>query len=63
VPLLRERRRPLTFVMHTFMDTRDVRPAWDALRRGELVPACVQHALLDPHENLRLRELLLLNRG
>ena len=25
---------------------------------GELVPACVQHALLDPAENLELRRLL-----
>ncbi|MBA3408722.1 MAG: radical SAM protein [Solirubrobacterales bacterium] len=86
VPLLRERRRPLTFVMHSFMDARDVRPAWEALRRGErsddpriretqerleacsyamahpesgeLVPACAQHSVLDPQENLRLQELL-----
>jgi hypothetical protein len=86
VPLLRERRRPLTFVMHSFMDAHDVRPAWEALRRGEvsadpgiretqerlqacsyamahpesgdLVPACAQHSVLDPQQNLRLRELL-----
>jgi hypothetical protein len=86
VPLLRERPRALTFVMHAFMDARDVRPAWEALRRGErsedpriratqerlqacsytmahpesgeLVPACAQHAVLDPHENRRLQELL-----
>jgi hypothetical protein len=25
---------------------------------GELVPACAQHAVLDPLENLRLQELL-----
>jgi hypothetical protein len=25
---------------------------------GELVPACVQHSVLDPRENLRLQELL-----
>jgi hypothetical protein len=24
----------------------------------ELVPACVQHSVLDPQENLRLQELL-----
>jgi hypothetical protein len=86
VPLLREGPRALTFVMHAFMDARDVRPAWEALRRGErsedpriratqerlqacsytmahpesgeLVPACAQHAVLDPHENRRLQELL-----
>ncbi len=78
--------RALTFVMHSFMDARDVRPAWEGLRRGELsenaqiratqerlqacsyamahpdsdelVPACVQHSVLDPQENLRLQELL-----
>lgn len=78
--------RPLTFVMHSFMDARTVRPAWDLLRRGEtaadadvrdaqerllacaylmshpdtdeLVPACAQHAVLDPDENRRLAELL-----
>ena len=27
--------RPLTFVMHSFMDAALVAPAWDALRRGE----------------------------
>jgi hypothetical protein len=86
VPLLRGPRRPLTFVMHSFMDARDVRPAWAALQRGErsddpriraaqerlqacsysmahpesgeLVPACAQHSVLDPQENLRLQELL-----
>jgi hypothetical protein len=63
-----------------------VRPAWEALERGEsasdpairaaqerlqacsyamahpdqdrLVPACVQHAVLDPQENARLKRLL-----
>jgi len=78
--------RPITFVMHSFMDARVVRPAWEALRRGELaadpvtreaqerlqacsyamahpedgtlVPACAQHAVLDPAENARLAELL-----
>ncbi|NUR74668.1 MAG: radical SAM protein, partial [Thermoleophilia bacterium] len=28
--------RPLTFVMHSFMDARDVKPAWELLRRGQL---------------------------
>ena len=78
--------RPITFVMHSFMDARVVRPAWEALQVGEaatdpdtreaqerlqacsyamahpedgtLVPACVQHAVLDPAENARLAELL-----
>ena len=82
----RHRPRALTFVMHAFMDARDVRPAWEALRRGEvsadpriratqerlqacsyamahpedgtLVPACAQHAVLDPEENVALAELL-----
>jgi hypothetical protein len=86
VPLLREPRRALTFVMHSFMDARDVRPAWEAIRRGErsddpriratqerlqacsyamahpdsgeLIPACAQHAVLDPEENARLQQLL-----
>jgi hypothetical protein len=84
--LVRHGIRPVTFVVHAFMDARDVAPAWDALRRGEvaeeprvraaqerlqacsyamahpesgeLVPACVQHCVLDPRENLALmREL------
>ncbi len=74
--------RSFTFVVHAFMDAEVVRPAWDALERGETaddphvraaqerlqgcsyamahpeegrtVPACVQHAILDPAENLRL---------
>jgi hypothetical protein len=78
--------RPITFVMHSFMDERVVRPAWHALQRGEvatepevreaqerlqacsyamahpesgtLVPACVQHSVLDPAENGRLADLL-----
>jgi MoaA/NifB/PqqE/SkfB family radical SAM enzyme len=90
VQLLRRRARPVTFVMHSFMDARDVRPAWEALERGELladthlrgvqerlqscsyamahpghrrlVPACVQHAVLDPQENIRLMQLLPLER-
>ena len=86
VPLLRHGARPITFVMHSFMDARVVRPAWEGLQRGELsdepevrasqerleacsyamahpesgelVPACVQHSVLDPAENLRLQEVL-----
>jgi len=82
----RERPRPITYVMHAFMDARDVRPAWELLQRGEmsadpairatqerlqacsyamahpdsgtLVPACAQHSVLDPLENLRLAQLL-----
>ena len=85
--LLRHRRiRPVTFVMHSFMDAADVAPAWQAMQRGqvsddpriaetqqrlaacsyamahpetgELVPACVQHSVLDPAENVALRALL-----
>jgi hypothetical protein len=78
--------RGLTFVVHAFMDAAIVRPAWEALERGEtaedpavraaqerlqacsyamahpeedrLVPACVQHSVLDPRENARLLQLL-----
>lgn len=78
--------RPVTFVMHQFMDAEQVAPAWDLMQRGEtatdpqvratqerlaacnytmahpengtLVPACVQHAVLDPGENAALRRLL-----
>lgn len=78
--------RPMTYVVHSFMDAADVAPAWAAMRAGEvpesprlreaqerlaactyamahpetgeLVPACVQHAVLDPAENTRLRVLL-----
>ncbi len=74
--------RPVTFVMHSFMDALVVAPAWEQLRAGitasdpaelaaqerllactytmghpdtgELVPACVQHSILDPDENRRL---------
>lgn len=81
---------PVTFVMHSFIDARDVAPAWELLQRGEvadepqiraaqerlqacvytmghpetgkLVPACVQHSVLDPHENRQLVELLPLRR-
>jgi hypothetical protein len=84
--LARGRPRALTFVVHAFMDAAEVRPAWEALKRGQtatdpgvraaqerllacsyamahpdedlLVPACVQHAVLDPAENMRLAELL-----
>ncbi len=34
--LLRDRPKALTFVMHSFMDARDVRPAWELLQRGEM---------------------------
>ena len=84
--LVRHGVRPVTFVMHSFMDATDVAPAWEALQRGEvcdeprllatqerlracsyamahpetgtLVPACVQHSVLDPGENQALRRLL-----
>ena len=76
----------MTLVMHSFIHADDVRPAWEALRRGEvatdprvratqerlqacsyamahpdidlLVPACVQHAVFDSAENLRLQAVL-----
>ena len=78
--------RPVSYVMHQFMDAADVMRAWDLMQRGEtsdepriratqerlaachyamahpenstLVPACVQHGVLDPAENARLRALL-----
>jgi len=84
--LLRSKVRPVSFVMHSFMDAADVAPAWQAMQRGEvltdpvlkatqerlqacsyamahpdtgeLVPACVQHGVLDPVENVALRALL-----
>lgn len=84
--LLAGRPRPLTFVVHAFMDAEVVGPAWQALERGEvaseprvreaqerlracsyamahpeddrLVPACVQHSVLDPRENEMLRRTL-----
>jgi hypothetical protein len=84
--LARHGARPLTFVMHSFMDAADVGPAWELTCRGEaaddprvratqerlaacaytmahpetgaLVPACVQHAVLDPPENAALRRRL-----
>jgi hypothetical protein len=84
--LVRNRPRPVSFVMHQFMDAADVAPAWALTKAGqlsdeprlratqerlaachyamahphtgELVPACVQHAILDPAENSALRHLL-----
>jgi hypothetical protein len=84
--LLRHRIVPMTFVMHRFMHTDDVAPAWDLLERdersddpricetqerlracsyamahpetGRLVPACVQHSVLDPEENRELAHML-----
>lgn len=78
--------RPVTLVMHSFMDARVVGPAWELMRAGhssedaevraaqerlaacsyamahpetgELVPACVQHSVLDPLENARLARLM-----
>jgi hypothetical protein len=84
--ILRDKPKAVTYVMHSFMDARHVRPAWELLQRdeisddpkireaqerlqacsyamahpdsGTLVPACAQHSVLDPLENLRLQELL-----
>jgi len=84
--LIRHRVRPLTIVMHMFMDAAEVAPAWALLERGhtsedpavravqerlqacsyamahpdsgKIVPACVQHSVLDPGENAQLREML-----
>ena len=78
--------RPMTYVVHRFMDAADVTPAWQLMREGkladdpgilatqerlaactyamahpetgELVPACVQHSVLDPAENVALRRFL-----
>ncbi len=78
--------RPITFVMHSFMDAADVTAAWQALQAGtassdprifaaqqrlqacsyamahpetgQLVPARVQHSVLDPTENATLRHTL-----
>ena len=83
---LRHRIRPMTFVMHRFMDAEVVAPAWQMLQRGEtatdpqlletqqrlracvysmahpetgeIVPACVQHSLLDADENRALAVVL-----
>ena len=82
----RGRVRPMTFVMHVFMDAEVVEPAWQLMLRDEVsddpavraaqerlgacayamahpelgrtVPACVQHSVLDPEANARLRRLL-----
>lgn len=84
--IVRDRPRAVTFVMHSFMDARVVRPAWEAMERGQrsddpevraaqerleacmygmahpedgrMVPACVQHSVLDPQENAALVRLL-----
>jgi hypothetical protein len=85
--VLADRPRAVTFVMHSFMDARTVRPAWEAMERGETahadpevqatierlrscsyamahpedgrtVPACAQHSVLDPLENVALMDLL-----
>ncbi len=84
--LLRHGVRPVTFVMHRFMDAADVSPAWELTQQGivsddprlretqerlaachyamahpetgTLVPACVQHGVLDPEENAELAVLL-----
>ncbi len=79
--------RAMTYVMHSFMDAKTVRPAWEAMERGErshadpevqatmerlqscsyamahpeegrTVPACAQHSVLDPLENVQLMDLL-----
>ncbi len=78
--------RPVTFVVHKFIDADAVGPAWRLMQAGEVaenaavreaqerlaactysmahpetgqvVPACVQHSVLDADENLRLRRLL-----
>jgi hypothetical protein len=83
--------RAITYVMHSFMDARDVTPAWELMQRGEtsddpqiratqerlracsyamahpetgtLVPACAQHAVLDPLENRELQALLAVTRS
>jgi len=84
--LLAHRMRPVSYVMHQFMDAADVKPAWELMQQdrisddpriravqerlaachyamahpetGALVPACVQHSVLDPSENHALRALL-----
>jgi hypothetical protein len=89
--LVRHGLRPVTFVLHQFMDAADVAPAWELMRHGvtsddprlretqerlaachyamghppneddtagTLVPACVQHSVLDPKENATLAVLL-----
>ena len=77
---------PMTYVMHMFMDAKEVSPAWALMEQGvkandpdvlatqerlgaciyamahpetgRIVPACVQHSILDPEENKELRNLL-----
>ena len=84
--MLRQRPVPVTFVMHNFMDAAVVKPAWEAMEKGEvseepavqaaqerlqgcmygmahpeqgrMVPACVQHSVLDPQENIALAKHL-----
>jgi hypothetical protein len=84
--LVTQRVRPVSYVMHQFMDAADVMPAWRLTQQGRistdprvratqerlaschyamahpedgsLVPACVQHCVLDPAENRALRTLL-----
>ncbi|MGA9871696.1 MAG: radical SAM domain-containing protein [Rhodococcus sp. (in: high G+C Gram-positive bacteria)] len=86
VACARRQVRPMTFVVHRFMDAENVAPAWEMMvsgrtasdpvlletqerlaactysmahpETGELVPACVQHSVLDPDENKQLRTLL-----
>jgi hypothetical protein len=90
IPLARHGARPLTFVVHAFMDGETVRAAWAAMQESRtaadadvraaqerlaacsyamahpdqdrLVPACVQHAALDPRENRALAGLLPIQR-
>ena len=80
------RSRPVTFVMHQFIDAADTAAGWEHMKNGtrateprileaqerleacaytmghpatdELVPACVQHGVLDPTENRELATLL-----
>ena len=82
--------RPVTFVMHRFMDAEDVREAWKLTKAGivsddpqiletqerlaacaygmahpesdEIVPACVQHSILDVDETHQLAQILPLRR-
>ena len=57
VQLARHRPRALTFVMHAFMDARDVRPAWEALRRGEVAEDPRIRATQERLEAARMRWL------
>ncbi len=86
VAIMRGGIRPMTYVMHMFMDAEQVAPAWELMEQGvvatdpkvratqerlgacvyamahpetgRIVPACVQHSVLDPSENVELRKLL-----